>query len=340
MIVAHARKIWLRTARGGFSGRRSWHKGLAVILLCGANRVSASDTNWGKWGPDDQLGTLNYVTPEVTRHAATLPKQLKVYSLALPLASGQPGAANRRLERYMLSTGQGSGPQPSFPGDHLSLPTHGTTHWDGLAHVYGEGKIYNGYDIRTYLTPAGALKNGIHNAATKLVTRGVLVDVARYKGTRRLNQGYVITTDDMEGTARKQGVSFRQGDVVLIRTGWLSIFGEKAAEAFEAGEPGIGWAVSQWLKEKKVAAVAADNEFVEVQPCEPEAAKKIGHPKFAKPIHYELIRNQGMLMGELFQLDEIAEACAADRIYEFLFIAQPMKLTNATASPINPLVIK
>jgi hypothetical protein len=125
MIVAHLRKIWLRTARGGFSGRRSWHKGLAVILLCGANRVSASDTNWGKWGPDDQLGTLNYVTPEVTRHAATLPKQLKVYSLALPLASGQPGAANRRLERYMLSTGQGSGPQPSFPGDHLSLPTHG-----------------------------------------------------------------------------------------------------------------------------------------------------------------------------------------------------------------------
>jgi kynurenine formamidase len=184
------------------------------------------------------------------------------------------------------------------------------------------------------------LKNGIQHATRKLVSRGVLLDIARYKGVPRLDAGYPITPADLEGAASKQGVTFRPGDILVIRTGWITIFREKGKAAFEAGEPGIGWAASQWLKKQRVAAVAADNEFVEVLPAEPDAARKAGQPGFDKPIHYELIRNQGMPIGELFQLEELAEACASDGTYEFLLVAQPMKLINATGSPINPLAIK
>ncbi len=312
---------------------------IAVALWSGVG-LHAAETNWGQWGPDDQLGTLNYITPEVVRHAATLVKQARVFSLALPLAANQAGAANRRLERYMLTTGQGTGSRPAWIGDNLSLPIHGTTHWDGLAHVFGDGKMYNGYDVETYVTPAGALKNGIDRAARKLVSRGVLLDVARYKGVPRLEAGYVITPADLEGAARKQGVSFREGDILLIRTGWITIFREKGREAFESGEPGIGWEAAQWLKKRRAAAVASDNEYLEVMPAEPGSARKAGQPALDRPVHYELIRNQGMTVGELFYLEDLAKACAGDASYEFLLVAQPMKLINATGSPISPLAVK
>ncbi len=326
----------------------------AIATSSAPHFVQAADTNWGKWGADDEIGTLNYITPEVVRNATHLVKKFTVYSLSLPVAPDQP-SADRRLERHMMSTGQGYGSKSFYPEDWLSLPTHGTTHWDGLGHVFGEGKIYNGYDAHANITPAGALKNGIEHTANKLVTRGVLVDIARYKRVKRLTSGYVITAADMEGAAREQGVSFREGDVVLIRTGWINMFYElakslpegvnsiyetKEGKTFLAGEAGIGWAVSQWLKEQHAAAVALDNVFAEALPCESDAAQKIGHPGFHKPINYELIRNQGMTVGKLFQLDELAEACAADGVYEFLFIAPPMRLTHATGSPTCPLAIK
>jgi len=336
---------------------RRWSHAIGVTITSWTLVFAqTSGTNWGKWGANDELGTLNYITPEVVRNATRLVKKSIVYSLSLPVAADQP-SSNRRLLRHTISTGQGSGSRPFYPEDWLSLPTHGTTHWDGLAHVFGEGKMYNGYDARAYITPLGALKNGIEHASNKIITRGVLVDIARYKGVNRLAPGYVITVADVEEAARKQGVSFREGDVVLLRTGWLSMFYElakslpggvnsiyepdsKEGKIFLAGEPGIGWEVSQWLKKQRSAAVAIDNLFLEALPCEPEAARKIGHPGFDKPINYELIRNQGMTLGKLFRLDELAEACAADGVYEFLFIAPPMKLTHATGSPTNPLAIK
>jgi kynurenine formamidase len=323
---------------------------LASIVITLTFCAQANDNNWRKWGADDQAGTLNYITPEVMRHAAKLVKKGLVYSLSIPVAANQP-SQDRQLEVFQLTTGQGTGSEPKWLGDHLILPLHGTTHWDSLAHVFGDGKMYNGYDAAANITAAGALKNGIHHAARKIVTRGVLLDIARYKGVKRLDQGYVITREDMEGAAKKQGVTFRPGDVVLIRTGWLSIFREldqtniydpkmKEWKTFHRNEPGIGWDAAQWLKAQRSAAVAADNLHLEALPAEPKSAQQIGHPGYEMPVNYELIRNQGMTLGKLFQLDELSEACAADGVYEFLFIAPPMKITNGTGSPTNPVAIK
>ena len=330
--------------------KRVHRAGLLALLIsaCVVAAAPAEETNWGKWGPNDQIGTLNYITPETMKYAASLVKQGKVFSLALKTTQYQPGRSHR-FARYMSGSAYGAGDKARFLDDHLSLPCHAATHWDGLGHVFGDGKIYNGYDAETYVTADGALKNGIHHAANKVVARGVLVDVARYKGLERLEAGYVITPEDIKGAARRQGVTFRPGDVILIRTRWLSIlsemhpwalFTEAGQNEFYASEPGIGWEVSQWLKQVRAAAVAVDNVNAEVRPCEPEAARRIGHPEFDQPVTYELIRNQGMIIGELFDLEKLADACAADGVYEFLFVASPLNLTNATASPINPIAIK
>ncbi len=333
---------------------------VAGLLVCAAPVVRAAETNWGKWGADDQIGTLNYITPEAILHAVSLVKKGEVYHLALPVESGHPSGTARegRIYRYMLSTGQGKQKGVGYAEDQLFTPIHGPTHWDGLAHVYGEGKMYNGVDARTYATPKGALRNGIHNAVTKVVTRGVLVDIARLKAVSALPGDYIVTPGDIEAAARKQGVSFRQGDVVLVRTGWMAVWYEKSKHAGsrfgvlrpddihwveapgEASSPGIGWATSQWLKQIRAAAVGVDTLNVEIMPPEPEATRIVGQPEWDMPIHYELIRNQGMMSGDLFYLDELAEACASDGVYEFLFVAQPLNIINATGSPVSPLAIK
>ena len=320
---------------------------LLILVSCGSSPTDP-DTNWGKWGAEDQIGTLNYITPEVTVQAAAAVESGQVYSLAIPLEDYQP-ARGPRLQHLMLSTAQGTDSRPHWIGDTLSLPTHGTTHWDGLGHVFGEGRLYNGHDAQTNLTSAGALKNGIHLAAENLVSRGVLLDVARFKQVERLDPGYVITAEDLQQTARQQNLMLRPGDVVLVRTGWLGQFFEEGAEPFWSfswmedqirDEPGIGWGVSQWLKEIEAAAVAVDNLSVEAVPTEAGAGEKIGHPEFEWPVHYELIRNQGMMLGALFQLDELAAACARDGKYDFLFVGSPYRLTHGTGSPVNPLAIR
>jgi kynurenine formamidase len=303
-----------------------------AIAVAGA--LSAQANNWGKWGPNDEVGTLNYITPEVVRQAAALVKQGKVYSLAIPLDPGNAIWGTRQVLHFMTATGQNAGRGGAYSDDYLSMPTHGTTHWDSLAHFFGDGKMYNGYDPQKEITSAGVTKNAVGRAANRIVTRGVLLDIARYKGGS-LDPRYEITVGDLEGAAQKQNVAVRPGDALLNRTGWLRMWAKDPA-AFRATEPGIGWDAGQLLKQKQVAVVASDNLSVESLPAKPETARRAGVPGFENPLHYELIRNQGMMLGEIFNLEELA----ADGVYEFMFVAQPLNLIKATGSPINPLAIK
>ena len=247
---------------------RRVHSCFILLMLCWACAPISAQTNWGKWGPDDQVGTLNYITADVVIHAASLVEKGKVFNLALPLEKGVPSGGNRygRIRRYMIAIGNGDGDRekPGLAFDHLLTHVHGPTHWDGLAHIYGEGKLYNGFDARAQATSRGALKNGVHHTADKVVTRGVLIDIARSKKMKRLAAGYAITPQDIKAAARRQGVSFRSGDAVLIRTGYISKWHEKGRKAFYEGSPGIGWETSQWLKQIQAAAVAVDNMESEV----------------------------------------------------------------------------
>ena len=309
-----------------------------LLTFIVAGMALAQPNNWGKWGPNDEIGALNYITPDVVRHAVTLVRQGKVYSLAIPLAPGQTIWGTRQVLHFMVATGQNAGAGAAYADDYISMPLHGTTHWDSLAHFFAAGKMYNGYDAQKEITPNGVAKNAVGRAASRIVTRGVLLDVARYKGGT-LDGRYEVTAEDLEAAARRQNVEVRSGDALLIRTGWLRMWSKDPA-AFRATEPGIGWSASQWLKQKQIAVVAADTLSVEVLPTRAEFSRQIGQPGFVYPLHVELLRNQGMMLGEIFNLEEVAEACAADRSYEFLFVAQPLNLVDATGSPINPLAIK
>jgi len=300
--------------------------------------------NWGRWGPDDQIGTLNYITPEKIVAAGRLVRKGRVFSLAIPFdAAGPQTGGIRRFNpmTFMLRDGRDTvaGPIMGAPqgygaaDDVMMMPTHGATHWDALSHVFWEGKMWNGYDAGM-VTSLGAETNGIQVYRDRIISRGVLLDIPRVKGVAYLEIGYAITTEDLEAAVGLANVALGKGDIALIRTGHVGYCREKGSWGSYAGgdAAGLSFWTAGWLQSRELAGVAADTWGVEVRPNE---IKWIN-----QPWHRVAIPNMGLLVGELFDLEELAGDCAADGVYEFLFVAPPLPLTGGVGSPINPMAIK
>src|SRR5919108_5403325 len=189
--------------------------------------------NWGKWGPDDEIGTLNYITPEKIAQASRLVTAGKVFALGIPLQRNGPQSGTRARFNPIHSMFRDGGDQPKTPEEVIELQGYGgsddwivmplqcVTQWDSLAHVFDSGKMYNGYDAML-VTSSGAAKNSIDKTKNKIVGRGVLLDVARYKGRRALEPGYAITAADLDATAAAQRMDVQPGDIVVIRTGHMT----------------------------------------------------------------------------------------------------------------------
>ena len=293
-------------------------------------------SNWGRWGDTDERGTVNLITPERIVAASGLIKRGAVFDLGIPFdASGpQPGRGRINPVRLMSQTGD----QQQFRGafhfsdDYVFMPLQSASQWDGLAHVYYDDQLYNGFPASD-VGPQGALHCSIDKLAKGIVGRGVLLDIARLHGVDWLQAGEVITPEDFDAAAAAQGVEVLPGDIVFFRTGWRRKFKqERDPAAFMSGEPGIGLACAQWLHDHDVAVIASDNWAIEVVPGE--------NPDEMMEVHMVLIRDMGMTLGEILDLDELAEDCAADGVYEFFTAAPPIKFTRAVGSPINPLAIK
>ena len=315
-------------------------------------RIAARVQNWGRWGPEDQLGTLNFLTRERVAAAAGHVRRGDVISLAVPFDEKGPqrgGWGRFNPIHVMLRDGNdaitGTTVRDFYGGfdgyvrgtdDLLILPLQAGTQWDALSHMVFEGKIYNGYDA-TEVSSLGALKNDIAQAREKLVGRGVLLDVARWKGKPWLDGGEAVSGDDLEDCAAAQGVDIRSGDIVLVRTGRM---GRVKAEGdwgdyaigYSSQAPGLGLASAEWIHEKEVAAVATDTWGAEVLPTETRDV--------SMPMHIILIVHMGLTLGEIFDLEALADDCAADGVYTFLFSAPPLPITRAVGSPINPVAIK
>src|SRR5574341_2140771 len=194
--------------------------------------------NWGRWGPDDQNGTLNYITPEAIAGACRLATSGKVFALGIPLQRQGPQSGTPQRFNPIHTMFRDGGDQPrdaaavaEMQGDGGSdnwifMPLQCATQWDSLAHVFYEGKMYNGFDA-TLVTSSGAARNSIDKTKDKIVGRGVLLDVARHKGVRALEPGYAITVADLEATAAAQKVQVQRGDILLIRTGHMSRYLDK-----------------------------------------------------------------------------------------------------------------
>ena len=301
--------------------------------------------NWGRWGPDDELGTLNYITPDTIAAACRLATGGKVFALGIPLQREGPQSGTRQRFNPIHAMFRDGGDRPRTPADvaemqgyggsddWIVMPLQSVTQWDSLAHIFYDGKMWNGYSA-DLVTSTGAAKNSIDKTRDKLVGRGVLLDVARHKGVRALEPGYAITVADLEATAAAAGVDVRRGDLLLIRTGHMSRYLDRGDwRHFDLDPfPGVSVYAAPWLHARQIAAVARDNYAVEVRPSE--------IPGFRNPFHVCAIPNMGLTLGEIFHLEDLAADCAADGRYEFLLVAPPLPVTRGVGTPINPYAIK
>ena len=295
-------------------------------------------SNWGRWGKDDERGTVNFITADVVRRAAACVKRGQVFGLGLTFGAEGPqiGQGGRVNPVHLMSATAGAiGPDPDgfrYADDFIIMPLQCATQWDSLAHVHYGGQLYNGFPAAT-ITPAGAARNAIDKLGTGIVSRGVLLDLARAANVDRLPPGRVIMPDDLEAAERKQGVRAGTGDVLLIRTGHLGVFktdGDRVG--YMRQMPGLGIGCVEWLHAREVAAVATDTNAVEVIPFE--------DPATPLPVHLLCIRDMGLTLGEMFDLDALAMDCANDGVWEFFFSAPPLKVTGGVGSPLNPLAVK
>ena len=290
--------------------------------------VPGDPNNWGRWGDDDQRGCLNLLTADRTAAAAGLARTGRRFSLGLPIGGPDkmPGYRPAPLHLFGETTGDfvlGDG-RLQYSDDYVVIALQATTQLDGFGHVAGGDVLYNGYWAGLITASSGARRLGIHHLADGVVGRAVLLDLAR---DGRLPGGHAIEADQLAAAADAEGVEVRAGDILLIRTGhlgWLLDGGDETA-----GAPGLTFRALPWLHERDVAMVALDNIAAEVLP-----------PEGALPFHVGAIRDLGMLIGELFDLDALAADCAADGVYEMFFAASVLPVVNGVGSPLNPIAIK
>lgn len=306
-------------------------------------------SNWGRWGPDDERGTLNLVTPEMITKAATLVRQGKTISMALPFddAGPQTGSLGRfNPIHLMIRDGADAvagtslrdfygGVEKYFRGtdDIIIMPLQSGTQWDSFGHVIFEGKIYNGYGAE-WVSSKGALKGDVANGASSMVGRGILLDIPRALGIDWLEPGHAIGSSDLDRAVEHAGVDVGVGDFVFVRTGAMAAARAAGTWGDYAGgdAPGLGLDSVEWIGDRDMAALAADTWGLEVRPNET--------PDVFQPMHLILIAHMGLWLGEIFDLDPLAEDCADDGVYEFMFCGPPLPFTRAVGSPLNPMAIK
>jgi len=298
--------------------------------------------NWGRWGPDDEAGTLNFVEPEDIIAAAGLIRKGKVFSLALNFDNQGPqvGLWGNRFNpiHTMLATGTDAvaGNQDAngirYADDMVSLPLQCGTQWDALGHIFYDDKMWNGYDA-ALVDSGGAKKNGIEKVKDKMVGRGVLLDMARHLDIEALDEGMAITNDDLDGCAEAQGVEIRRGDFVLVRTGMMEQRLRDGWSGYAGGDaPGLAFETAEWIHQREIAAICCDTWGCEVRPNETKDAQQ--------PWHWVVIPMIGITMGEIFVMGELADDCAGDGVWEFFFCAPPLPVTGGVGSPLNPIAIK
>lgn len=309
---------------------------VVVVFIAGSATVQAqiarNVAQKSPWGPDDEIGTLNMMTDtsrlEVLKEVASG----KIYDLGVDLFVGMPTCCapwgDPTFQSWMTHAPARDPAKEllSWSGDGISMYTHSGTHLDTLNHFGLHGKIWNQVSAEDALGVRGWTKSGA-DKYPPIVARGVLIDVAKSKNVAQLPASYAITVADLQEALKKQGTTLRPGDVVLTRTGLMTLWPDRAKYRLE-DQAGLSLEAAQWLVEgQKAMLLGADNFGVESFPSKDPA-------NFA-PVHTYLLAEQGVSLLEVLWLEDLAE----DQVYEFLFIASPLKLRGGTASPIRPLAI-
>jgi kynurenine formamidase len=312
--------------------------------------------NWGRWGPDDELGTLNLITAEATLGAAAEVRRGVMFSLGMELGSSGPqsGSPIRSNPIHLMTVDGGDAEslvsldRPSglgaaadyvawrgrdnlfrFNDDYIMMPLQAATQWDALAHVYYEGQLYNGVSAAT-VTSQGALRCGIDKVQGRgIVGRGVLIDVAGHRAAAGVDDDSAVSPEELDEVLARQGTRLVAGDIVVVRTGWMQRY-RQASDATVTS--GLHWTCAGWLYDHSVAALAADNPGVE----------QLGTvlPGAYLPMHLLALRDMGLMFGEYWDLEALASDCRQDGRYTFQLAAPPLKVVGGVGSPVNPIAIK
>lgn len=301
--------------------------------------------NWGRWGEDDVLGTLNFIDSAKRIEAAALVREGVVVSLAQSFDTNGPQKGWRRRTNpvhTMTDTGvdaeRGNQGFPHGLGgadDVIAMPLQCSTQWDGLGHIFDHGFAWNGRAAGDVVTSEGDLVTGIEHAAAVIVSRGVLLDLGRHlqPETGELPDGYPISAAELDACASVEGVTIGRGDIVLVRTGRLSRSRREGWGEYAGGpSAGLSLTTAGWLHRTEIAAIATDTWGFEVRPNEFDV------PSF-QPLHQVVIPNIGLTIGEMWDLDELAVRCAERGRWDFLLSAPPLPITGAVGSPINPVAV-
>ncbi|MFE3791035.1 cyclase family protein [Streptomyces goshikiensis] len=292
--------------------------------------------NWGRWGADDEMGTLNLITDEVVRAAAAEIRAGRRIPLALPLQEDGvqvgmiPGRVNPLHTMTQINQELFGPGTVACSDDAVTMGLQCATHWDALTHVSHSGKIYNGRPAGTITAHARAEFSGIEKAGP-IVSRGVLLDVARAKGMDRLPGGHAVTPQDLTEAEEFGGVTVRAGDIVLVRTGQVQLYlaGDKHGYGFPS--PGLSVRTPQWFHARDVAAVANDTLTFEIFPPEIE--------DLWLPVHALDLVEMGMHQGQNWNLEKLSTACAEVGRYAFLLSAMPEPFVGAVGTPVSPVAV-
>jgi kynurenine formamidase len=316
---------------------------LAALLPLTAHGQTRESGPWwpnAEWGPTDQAGASNRITPEKIVQAMTLVKTGQAYEIGQVYERGMPLAGTRDFALRLVPAIEPTGSNRVLYNDEFLSTEVGQvgTQFDGLGHVgveipYGDGTLhrvfYNGFTTAEMNAGTGLRQLGIEHVKP-ILTRGVLIDLPAYKGVQRLAGGYEVTLADVRGALQRQGIaesSIMPGDAILFRYGWAQLWSTPAE--YNAGSlPGVGLEVARWLVDRKVTVTGGDTATNEVSPS-PVAGAAI-------PVHLELMMKNGIFNIENMTFEELA----ADRAYEFLFVVTPIRFEGATGSPLRPLAIR
>jgi kynurenine formamidase len=295
--------------------------------------------NWGRWGDDDQLGTLNYVTPEKVREAAGLVRSGRRVSMAIPI-NKTAGPDNPMPATLLLVQGHDvpvDGSKLGFGLDWLGMAAHGDTHThvDALCHLSYGGVTYNGRPAGEVLRSNGATTQDIAAYHEGVVGRGVLVDIPKHRGVKWLEPGEAVTREELEACVEAQGLEIGEGDFLVFRTGHhrrrleLGPWDNNPPPAGE-GKAGLHVDTIPWMHERRIAAFLPDGDGEAV----PSVVDGITYP-----IHPLQVVAMGMLVSDSLQFEELVAACDEEGRYEFMVVGLPLRLPGATGSPWNPIAI-
>jgi len=293
-----------------------------------------SVSNWGRWGKDDQRGALNYITSEKRVAAARLVQTGETVSLSLPLPTRPARDNPHPVIHLMIRSGHVGHPMGSFGcADYFAIEPHGlaTTHLDALCHHFWRGKLYNGFDS-SEIDFQGAHKCAIDVARDGIIGRGVLIDIPKVRGCDWIEPGDAIYPEELEAAERHHRVQIGEGDVMLLRTGRFKLRRTKGVAAIAGNAmPGLHASCLKWLHERKIALLGSD-AVSDVLPTQYEAPLRM-------PIHTGTLVMMGVHLIDNADLDELAEKCAREGRYAFMFSLLPLVLERGTASPANPVAL-